>query len=212
MATHLRFYPASGPRRRATIRRDLIALVLVALFVWCGVKVYDAVERLSVLGTGVADAGTSMQSGFGSAADAVNGVPLVGDTLANALKSAGSATGGNLASVGNQGATDVHRLALLLGALVALLPLAVLLLVMLPRRIRQVRSLTAAATVLSGASDPSLRGLLASRAAFALPYDVLLRYTRDPFGDLAAGRLDALVSATLEEAGLRAPVVSGDAV
>jgi hypothetical protein len=207
MATQLRLYPASGPRRRATIWRDVITLVLVALFVWFGVKVYEAVDRLSALGTGVASAGTSMQTGFGSAADAVNGLPLVGDTLASALKSAGSATGGNLASVGNQGANDVHRLALLLGALVALLLLALLSLAMLPRRIRQVRALTAAGTALSGAPDPSLRGVLASRAAFSLPYDVLLRYTRDPFGDLAAGRLDALVTATLEEAGVPGPVL-----
>jgi hypothetical protein len=43
------------------------------------------------------------------------------------------------------------------------------------------------------------------RAAFALPYGRLLEYTRDPLGDLAAGRYDALVAAALDEAGLRAP-------
>ena len=35
-----------------------------------------------------------------------------------------------------------------------------------------------------------------------LPYRVLQRYTDDPLGDLAAGRYDALVDASLEEAGL----------
>ena len=62
----------------------------------------------------------------------------------------------------------------------------------------------AAAVVLANRADPALRLLLASRAAFGLPYDVLLGYTRDPFGDLAAGRYDALVRTTLEQAGLPA--------
>jgi hypothetical protein len=179
-------------------------LVLAAFFVWCGVKAYDAVDRLTLLGRGVADAGASVQGGFHSAADAMGGVPLVGDSLANAFRSAGQGTGGNLVAIGNQGATQVHRLALLLGVLVACLPIAVLLLALLPGRIRQVRSLTAASTVLANAALPMMRQVLASRAAFGLPYDVLLRYTRDPFGDLAAGRWDALVSATLQEAGLPA--------
>jgi hypothetical protein len=41
------------------------------------------------------------------------------------------------------------------------------------------------------------------RAAFSLPYAQLLAYTRDPFGDLAAERYDALVAAALDDAGLR---------
>ena len=40
----------------------------------------------------------------------------------------------------------------------------------------------------------TLRGapehILAARAAYSLPYGTLTRYTRDPFGDLAAGRHD----------------------
>jgi hypothetical protein len=41
------------------------------------------------------------------------------------------------------------------------------------------------------------------RAAFGLPYGELLRFTKDPLGDLEAGRYDALVEAELEQAGLR---------
>jgi hypothetical protein len=87
----------------------------------------------------------------------------------------------------------------------------VLLLAVLPGRIRQVRSMGAAEVVLANRADPALRQLLASRAAFGLPYDVLLGYTRDPFGDLAAGRYDALVRATLEQAGLSSPPVASAA-
>ena len=50
--------------------------------------------------------------------------------------------------------------------------------------------------------DAERRRLLATRAAFHLPFGTLLRHTRDPLGDLAAGRHDALVAAELEDAGL----------
>jgi len=45
--------------------------------------------------------------------------------------------------------------------------------------------------------------VVAMRAAFSLPYGQLLEHTRDPLGDLAAERYDALVAAALEDAGLR---------
>jgi hypothetical protein len=43
------------------------------------------------------------------------------------------------------------------------------------------------------------------RAAFGLPYGTLLGYTKDPLGDLAAGRHVALVDAALDDAGIRHP-------
>jgi len=202
MAAMTRLYPATGSRRNATITRDVLCLLLIAFFCWCGVKTYQAVDYLSVFGTAVSDTGTSIQKGFGSAANAVGSVPVVGDQLASALNAAGADTGGNLTSLAQQGNEQVHHLALLLGWLMALLPTVVLLVAVLPRRIRQVRSMSAAGAVLSNNVGPANRQLLASRAAFGLPYGVLLQYTRDPFGDLAAGRYDALVTATLEQAGL----------
>ncbi len=204
MSGTVRVYPGVPSLRRSTITRDVLCLLLIVFFVWCGVKTYQAVDRLTVFGSAAAETGTSIQKGFGSAASAVSGVPIVGGSLANALNGAGSGSGGNLTSLGQQGIEYVHRLALILGVLVALLPTLVLLLAVLPRRIRQIRSLTAAGTVLTNPTDPEIRRLMASRAAFGLPYGVLLTYTRDPFGDLAAGRYDGLVAATLEDAGLRA--------
>ena len=199
----LRIYPEVPSRRRSTITRDVLCAALIVFFVWCGAQTYQLVDRLSVFGTAVADAGTSIQSGFGSAARAVGGVPIVGDSLAGALSGAGSGTGGNLTALGQQGTDYVHRLALFLGLLIALLPTLVLLIAVLPRRIRLIRSLAAAETVLSDLANPAVRQLLASRAAFGLPYGVLMQYTRDPFGDLAGGHLDGLLAAALEDAGLR---------
>ena len=169
-----------------------------------GLKVHNAVDKLAVLGTGVADAGGAVRSGFGSAADGVDGIPVVGDQLGEGLRTAGSGTGGPVEKAGREGEQSAHDLADLLGVLAALLPSALLLVYALPPRIRQVRTLTDASRVLKDPSDRARRELIAQRAAFALPYGTLLRYSRDPLGDLHAGRLDPLVAAALEDAGLRA--------
>ena len=56
--------------------------------------------------------------------------------------------------------------------------------------------------MLSTGGDPERRRLVAMRAAFSLPYGTLLAYTRDPIGDLAEGRYEALVDAIADDAGL----------
>jgi hypothetical protein len=119
------------------------------------------------------------------------------------LRSAGDATGGNVADAGTRGVERVHRLAILLGAIVFLLPAALLLSRLLPARLQQIRTLTNAERVLATGGDEERRKLVAMRALFALPYGTLLAHTRDPIGDLAAGRYDALVEAIAEDAGLR---------
>jgi hypothetical protein len=40
------------------------------------------------------------------------------------------------------------------------------------------------------------------RAAFSLPARDLIRYTKDPLGDLETGRYDALIAATYQSEGL----------
>ncbi len=204
MWTHLTLYPDIPSERRAQILRDLLVVALLVVFVWCGTKVYDLVAALAVLGEGVRETGASVEDGFGSVADAVSGIPLVGDQLAGAFAGVGEGTGGTVAELGQTGADAVLLLARALGILTALLPITVLLVAVVPRRVRVIREMSAAREV-SGIdlADPERRRLLAMRAAFGLPFRELLPYTRDPFGDLAAGRYDALVEAALADVGLR---------
>ena len=75
----------------------------------------------------------------------------------------------------------------------------------MPPRVRQIRQLGAANAALVDTHDPERRRLLAMRAAFGLSYLTLLGYTRDPIGDLAAGRYDQLVAAALDDVGIRRP-------
>jgi len=144
-----------------------------------------------------------------TAAGAVDGIPVVGGRLAGALQGAGEQSGGNVAALGKNGSDAVHHLALLLGLLTFFVPAVLLLIAMLPGRVKQIRQLTAAEQVLVDTHDPERRRLLAMRAAFGLPYGTLLGYTKDPLGDLSAGRHDALVDAALDDAGIRRPAAAG---
>ncbi|MBA2537516.1 MAG: hypothetical protein H0V20_08825 [Actinobacteria bacterium] len=198
----MRFYPDIPSQRAATLVSDLVVVALLVLFAWLGLKVHDTVDALAVLGQGVRDAGDAVQGGFRSAADAVEGAPVVGDDIAGGLRDAGEGTGGNVAEVGREGEERVHRTANLLGFLTFLVPALLLLFQAVPPRIALVRRLSAADRVLR-AGDGERARLLAMRAAFSLPYGELLRYSPDPFGDLVAGRYDALAAAAFEEAGLR---------
>lgn len=201
----MRIYPDLREQRVDLMARDLATVLALVLLAIVAVRVHDAVDRLAVLGAGVESAGNAVSGGFDSAADAVDGTPLVGDRLGDALRGAGGASGGEVADLGRGGSGAAHDLANLLGGLFFALPAAILLLWAVPPRLRQIRRLNAAVRVLRDPALPARRELLAARAAYGLPYGTLLRYTEDPLGDLAAGRHDALVRAALEEAGLEAP-------
>ncbi len=199
----MRFYPDIPTRRVSTLARDLLTVALLMLLAWIALKVHDAVDRLAVLGEGVNEAGSSIEDGFDSAADAVDGTPIVGGDLADGLRGAGEGSGGNVAALGQDGVDKTHQLADILGLVTFFVPATFLVLRVVPSRIGQVRQLTAAERVLLGHETPEQQRLIAMRAAFALPYGQLLAYTRDPLGDLEQGRYDALVEAVLEDAGLR---------
>jgi hypothetical protein len=200
----MRFYPDPPLQRLDLIARDLALVLGLVLLGKIGLEVHDAVDKLAVLGEGVETAGGAVSSGFDSAADAVDGTPLVGDEIGDALRAAGEGSGGEAEELGRGGAGAAHDLADLLGLVVFGLPAALVLLWVVPPRIRQIRRLNAAVRALQLPTEERRR-LVAMRAAFSLPYGTLLAYTRDPLGDLEAGRYDALVRAELEGAGLRPP-------
>jgi hypothetical protein len=200
----MRIYPDTPNERGRAVARD--ALTLLALFVlaWLALKVHDTVDKLAVLGTGVRDSGNAVQDGFGAAADAVSGVPVVGGDVGDAFRDAGEGTGGNVADAGRAGEERIHDLANLLGYLFFAIPASILLLTTLPARIRQVRELNAAQALLDTSSEER-RKLLAMRAAFSLPARELTRHTNDPLGDLAAGRYEPLIEAAYAAEGLAPP-------
>jgi hypothetical protein len=202
----MRLYPDIPVRRANTAVRDVLTLFAVVVLAFVGLWVYHAVDELTILGRGVHDAGTAVQTGFDTAADKVGSIPLAGGPIADGLRAAGKDTGGNVAEAGRRGEDRVHRLAILLGLLTFLLPAAALLWRVVPGRVEQIRKLGDAERVLDTHGDAERRRLVAMRAAFALPYATLLAHTRDPLGDLAAGNYKPLLEAIAEDAGLRVTV------
>lgn len=200
----MRLYPAAPRPLRATLAADLVVLLLLAVFGVLGTQVHDGVDQLSLIGEGVEEAGSSVKRALDTAADGTGSLPLVGGELADTLRAAGESTGRRAIDAGRDGQESAHGLARFLGWLTFAIPALLLAAAYLPRRIAQVRRLTAAARLLT----PAVLGherLLAQRAAFSLPYSELARHTRDPFGDLEREHYAPLVAAALEDAGLRAP-------
>jgi hypothetical protein len=209
-------------RRRA---EDAGVVVLLLLFAFLGTRVHAAVADLAGLGRGLQDAGGAVSAtardatgavdrGFGAAAGAVQDVPLVGGQVAGALRDAGrtatvpvrrqaDAEARRLIAAGREGERRARRTATLLGWLTFLIPALLLLSRYLPPRVAGIRRRRAAQRLLELAPEAEL----ARRAAYGLPYGILLRHTADPLGDLAAGRHAGLIAALAEDAGvtLRAP-------
>ena len=202
----MRLYPDTADDRGRAVAKDALVILTLIVLAWLGLKVHDTVDKLAVLGTGVHDSGQVVQDGFDRAADAVDGVPVVGGDLGGALRDAGEGTGGNVAQAGSDGEERVHDLANLLGFLMFAVPAAILLALTVPGRIRQFRELNATGRLLD-ISTEDRRRLVAMRAAFSLPATELARHTRDPIGDLAAGHYDPLIDAAYDRAGLRRAVL-----
>lgn len=197
----MRLYPDTADDRGRAVAKDALVILTLIVLAWLGLKVHDTVDKLAVLGTGVHDSGQVVQDGFDRAADAVDGVPVVGGELGGALRDAGEGTGGNVAQAGADGEERVHDLANLLGFLMFAIPASILLVLTVPGRVRQVRELNATNRLLD-VSTEDRRRLVAMRAAFSLPATELARHTKDPIGDLAAGHYDPLIDAAYDEAGL----------
>ena len=198
----MRLYPDTADDRGRAVARDALTILALIVLAWLAIEVHNAVDELAVLGTGVRDSGEVVQNGFESAGDAVDGVPVVGGELGEALSDVGQGTGGEVAEAGREGEERVHDLADLLGLLFFGVPATVLLVTTLPARIRQVRELNVSERLLDTSSEERRR-LVAMRAAFCLPAADLARHTRDPIGDLAEGRYEPLIAAAYDEAGVR---------
>jgi hypothetical protein len=217
----MRFYPASPSRRVGAVAGDLSVVLLLCLFAWLGFKVHDGIAELASVGRGIQDSGRAISTtardttgavdgAFDSAGGAVQGVPLVGDQLAGALRSAprgatrpvreaADAQARRLVAAGREQERQTYRLANLVGWLTFIVPAILLLARTLPPRIVGVLRMSTAHRALREAPED----ILAARAAYNLPLRVLERHTRDPFGDLAAGRHAGLLAALAEDADVK---------
>lgn len=188
--------------QRSLLAIDLLIVLWTVLWIVVGIAVGTFVERLSALGEGLADTGAAIGRA-GDAVDRLADVPLVGEgfsAVAGEIEDVASDT----VARGRAVEEDVDRLAVLIGAALALAPTLPLLAIWVPPRVARERERHALRTSLRRGDGAAL-AYLANRAVATRAFRELRTVSADPVADLAAGRHEALASLELEHLSLRVP-------
>ena len=181
---------------------DLLVVFWVYAWIRAGIWINDMVEKLGVPGQKLQDAGTGIAGNLGDIGGKVGRVPLVGDELTAPFNSAAEAAK-SLAEAGRQQQEVVDNLALAMALLIVAVPLALVLFLWLPARLRWMRRAAVAAAV---RSEPAGQDLLALRALASRPLNELAKLGPDIAqswrnGDAAA--VQALAALELKDLGLK---------
>jgi hypothetical protein len=183
---------------------DVGMLAWVVVWVLVARAVHAAVLVLAEPGRAVEDLGRSVAANMGSAADAAERVPLVGDELAAPFGTLADASG-SVGGAGQSAQNAVGTLSTVLAVVLVVLPVGWLLLRWLPWRLRYAREAGAARRLLAGTPDLDI---LAARALATAP---LTRLAALPAGTGAAwhagdpAAVRALAGLELGRLGLRLP-------
>ncbi|MET9857266.1 hypothetical protein ABZY57_30605 [Streptomyces sp. NPDC006450] len=192
-------YAQTPARRNRQILADLVAVLLIAATVTFALTVHSAIMKLAEPGRKVESSGESLASALTEAGDTASGVPLVGDLLRKPFRSAADA-GTGLADAGQSLQDVVSQVATLAALALIVLPVAFILLLWLPLRVRWIRR---SATLRDLFDAPGGADLLALRALTGPPR--ALSTIPTPAGSLADAwrRGDRHVIADLSEIALR---------
>ncbi|HEV8172700.1 MAG TPA: hypothetical protein VGP91_03530 [Actinoplanes sp.] len=192
--------------RLPTAIRQLLTDVFIVIWVYAwvriGIWVHDIVLKLGVPGQKLESAGNGIAGNLADAGGKVGRVPLVGDQLTRPFTGAADAAR-SLADAGRQQQEVVGNIALVVALAVVALPLALVLFLWLPLRLRWMRRAGVASAV---RDEPAGRDLLALRALASRPLDQLTKLGPDIAqswrnGDASA--VDALAALELRDLGLR---------
>ncbi len=198
----MKLYAESPARRGRQILSDLAVVFWVAVWVWLAVKLYNLVEKLAVPGQKMATAGDGLSGNLSDAGSKVGKVPVAGDDLKAPFDKAADAAK-SLADAGREQQTIVHQMAWVLALLLLLVPLALVLFIWLPSRLRWVSRASAAAKIRSGQGGADL---LALRALAGQPLRRLSKVDSDPVAAWRRGDpqvVTDLASLELRRLGLR---------
>ncbi|NQX28429.1 hypothetical protein HQQ81_13865 [Microbacteriaceae bacterium VKM Ac-2854] len=197
-------YPRPRARQLAADATALAAIVLSALV---GCTVGALVGSTASLGRGLEGAGEDFAGTMTDASDALGGIPLLGGAAASPFAQA-SAAGAALAQAGRDQQALINGVSVALGLLIALLPIAIVLLVWLRRRVAFARG---AAEIKRVAAAPGGLELLAVRALTTADAATLLALGGDVVQGWRAAHpptIRALAELALRDAGV-APVRVG---
>ena len=190
--------------RTRQIASDVIAAAIIVLSIVAGVTVYSAIVVIAQVGVQLQGAGDGFQQNMSDAADTLGGVPLIGDGIRGPFDAASDA-GQSLADAGTGLQQTVTTGAVVIGILVALVPVLIVLRFWLVRRVRFARRATVAATLSQAPAGLDLLALRAlgereARTLFAIDPAPVEAWRR---GDPRVVR--ALADLALREAGVRSP-------
>lgn len=165
--------------RTPVVIRQLLTDLLVAAWVYASIRaamwIHDLVHKLAVPGQKLEDAGSGMADNLSDVGDKVGRVPMVGDELTSPFeRAAAAARTMSEAGTDQQAFIDDLALALTIGFLI--FPIALVLFIWLPRRVRWMRRAGAAVSL---RTDPAGRDLLALRALTNQPLRTLNRIDPD---------------------------------
>ena len=195
----MKLYAETAGLRARQVLGDLAVVAWTAAWVWAGATLYRLVDKLAVPGARLEQAGGGFAGDVAEIQQKVGRVPVVGGELQGPFgRLAG--VGQTLADAGSTQQQVVHQLALWLGVLVAAVPIVILLLAWLPRRVAWAREAGAASRLRLAGADLELFAL---RAVANRPLRQLHRVTPDPAGALRGGDYEALADLELRALGLR---------
>ncbi len=198
-SSNVRIYAETPALRHRQQLKDVSTLVWIAGWCFAGRALYRTIEELRAAAAGAEAAGAGFATRLDSAARSVADVPLVGGSLRRPFIGAADA-GRTLEAAGAAAGSTVHTTALWAGLLVALLPIAWVLVRYLPARFRWMREAGAASGLRIDGEDLELFAL---RAAATAPFHELRRAARDPAAALARRDFAALAEIELRRLGLR---------
>jgi len=193
----MKLYADHSARFAGQVLADILFVCWLVAWVWVGNVVHDATLDLAGPGRQTAESASTLAGSLTDAGDSLGGLPVVGDSVAAPFDKAAGASD-RLAEAGRDEVRTVQRLAQLLGLSIALIPILVVSLFFVPRRLRFVREATAAQRFIDAEADLDLFAL---RAMTHQPMHVLARVTDDPVGALRDR--DRAVIARLAEIELR---------
>jgi hypothetical protein len=182
---------------------DLLVVVWAYLWIRLGFWLHGLLEKLAVPGQQLENLGNNLADNLGGASKALDGVPLVGNGITAPLDKAADGARA-VADAARQQQVFVHDLALVLPIGLSIVPLALILFVWLPLRVRGIRR---RATLAALRGSTAGRDLLALRALAGQPLAKLSKIHPDAAsawrrGDESA--VDALAALELRHSGLKA--------
>jgi hypothetical protein len=198
----VKLYADRVPTAIRQLITDLVVVVWVYLWIRAGLWVHDMVAKLGVPGEKLQSAGTGIADNLNDAGGKVGRVPLVGDQLVKPFNGAADAAR-TLADAGQQQQQIVGKMSVIVALASVAVPLALVLFLWLPLRLRWIRR---AAVATSVRDAPAGRDLLALRALAGQPLNQLAKLGPDIAqswrnGDSEA--VDALAALELRRLGLR---------